>query len=82
MGFCFGWWKIVSLDLFVGFDGGSHLGWDRVDLGFEGFVGQRERIVDCVDFFGTVLGLICLVDYYAIDCSGMNWMDDLNKSWL
>jgi hypothetical protein len=56
----------------VGFDGGSHLGWDRVDLGFEGFVGQRERIVDCVDFFGTVLGLICLVDYYAIDCSGMN----------
>ena len=43
MGFCFGWWKIVSFDLFVGFNGGSHLGWDRVDLGFEGFVGERER---------------------------------------
>jgi len=30
MGFCFGCWKTVCCDMFVGFDG--DLGWDRVTL--------------------------------------------------
>ena len=32
---------------------------------------ERGSLIALI-FFAIVLGLICLVDYYAIDCSGMN----------